>query len=95
VEYFYENGFVISFGTEHNTSAMLPITVSCKGGVELDDSLKTISFRGAAYVAAHQYLVAMEGPGYQSQSRDEMELLGEALFKHYFNTINPSFAKHK
>ncbi len=95
VEYFYENGFVVSFGTEHNTSAMLPITVSCKGGVELDESLKTISFRGAAYVAAHQYLVAMEGPGYQSQSRDEMELLGEALFKYYFDTINPSFAKQQ
>lgn len=94
VEYFYENGFVVSFGTEHNTSAMLPITVSAKGGVELDESLKTISYRGAAYVAAHQYLVAMEGPGYQGQSRDEMELLGEALFRHYFNKINPSFAKH-
>ena len=95
VEYFYKNGFVVSFGTEHNTSAMLPITVSCKGGVELDESLKKISFKGAAYVAAHQYLVAMEGPGYHALSRDEMELLGEALFKHYFDTMNPSFARNK
>ncbi len=93
-EFFYENGFVVSCGTEHNTSALGPVAVSCKEGVELDNSLTEISFNGAAYVAAHQYLVAKEGPGYQPCSRDQMERLGKAIFQYYFETYNPSFAKN-
>ncbi len=83
-EYFYENGFVISFGTEHNTSAMLPLTVSCRDQVPLDDKLLEITFRGAAYLAAHQYLTAKEGPGYEQMEREEMEVLGRAVLRHYF-----------
>jgi len=89
-EFFYDQGFVVSFGTEHNTTAMRPITVSCKKEVPLDDSLMQISFNGAAYVAAHQYLVAREGSDDQTLSRDEMELLGRAIFQYYFNEYNPS-----
>lgn len=85
-EYFYNNGFVVSFGTEHNTTAMLPITVSCKEGIPLDKRLVDISFNGAAFVAAHQYLVDKEGINYPNRSRDEMELLGKAVFQHYFNS---------
>ena len=89
-EFFYKQGFVVSFGTEHNTSAMIPLEVSCKNMVALDDSLLQISFNGAAFVAAHQYLVAREGAGYSSGSRDEMELLGKAILYHYFKKYNPS-----
>ncbi len=94
-EYFYDNGFVVSFGTEHNTSAMRPLTVSCKGDVPLDDRLLEISFNGAAYVAAHQYLVDHEGPDYQAQTRDFMEQLGKAIIQYYFNTYNPSVTSQK
>jgi hypothetical protein len=83
-EYFYENGFVVSFGTEHNTTAMLPLTVSCKHKEPLDENLRQISFDGASYLAAHQYLCAKEGPGYQRGDRDEMERLGRAVLNHYF-----------
>ena len=83
-EYFYVNGFVVSFGTEHNTTAMLPLTVSCKNDVPLDKSLMQISYNGAAYLAAHQYLCLKEGPGYQMGDRDEMERLGRAVLNHYF-----------
>lgn len=83
-EYFYENGFVVSFGTEHNTTAMLPLTVSCKNEVPLDKSLMQISNNGAAYLAAHQYLCLKEGSGYQQGDRDEMEQLGRAVLNHYF-----------
>ena len=93
-EFFYENGFIVSFGTEHNTTAMLPLAVTCKGGVELDERLTEISYNGAAYVAAHQYMVDKEGPGYQASSRAEMEQLGKAIFSHYFKNYNPSFAKN-
>ena len=89
-EFFYKEGFTVSFGTEHNTSKLGPLAVSCKGEVPLDDSLAKISFLGAAYVAAHQYLVVKEGQGYTRPSRAKMELLGRAIFQYYFNTYNPS-----
>jgi hypothetical protein len=85
-EYFYENGFIVSFGTEHNTSAMLPLTVRCKGEVPLDRSLMQISFNGAACLAAHQYLVAKEGLDYHKGDRDEMEQLGRGVMNYYFSS---------
>jgi len=91
-EYFYNHGFVVSFGTEHNTTAMIPITVSCKDDVPLDESLMQISFNGAAYVAAHQYMVAREGKNYKPGTRDEMERLGQAIFQYYFDTYHLSFS---
>jgi hypothetical protein len=81
-EYFYGNGFVVSLGTEHNTTVMRPLTVSCKGEVPLDHRLMQISYLGAAYVAAHQYLVDQEGTGYQELPRSEMEHLGKAIIHH-------------
>lgn len=89
-EYFYDNEFVVSFGTEHNTTAMRPVTVSCRGDIPLDNSLMRISYRGAAYVAAHQYLVAREGKDYKPGSRDDMEKLGHAVFQYYFSTFQNS-----
>jgi hypothetical protein len=88
--YFYENGFMVSFGTEHNTTAMIPMEVSAKNQVRLDDILLQISFNGTACVAAHQYLVEREGKDYTSESRENMELLGRAIFFHYFKNYNPS-----
>lgn len=89
-EYFYEHGFIVSYGTEHNTSALGPLTVNCKEDLKLDRSLMEISFLGAAYVAAHQYLTIKNGKDYQILSREEMERLGRAIFQYYFNTYNPS-----
>jgi hypothetical protein len=88
--YFYENGFMVSFGTEHNTTAMIPMEVSAKNQVRLDESLLQISFNGAACVAAHQYLVEREGVAYKQESRENMEQLGRAIFFHYFKNYNPS-----
>jgi hypothetical protein len=87
-EFFYAHGFVVSFGTEHNTTAMLPMTVSARGNDPLDKSLMEISFNGAAYMAAHQYLIAKEGPGYGPLAREEMEDLGRAVLNHYFRTTD-------
>ena len=86
-EYFYVNGFIVSFGTEHNTSVMMPLTVQCKYGVPLDATLMRISFNGAAYLAAHQYLTAKEGPGYSPESREKMEQLGLFVLNHYFESV--------
>lgn len=84
-EYFYEQGFMVSFGTEHNTTAMRPLTVACINETPLDDSLMNISFNGAACLAAHQYLVSKEGPDYPRVRREEMEHLGRAVLNYYFS----------
>ena len=90
VEYFYANGFVVSFGTEHNTPELTELSVKCRGGVELDESLKSIGYNGAAVVAAHQYLSAKGEEGYvcahgeaDSAKRDEYEQLGKAVISYY------------
>lgn len=85
-EYFYENGFVVSFGTEANTTAMGPLTVSCKSEVPLDEKLMQISYNGAACLAAHQYLTVKEGPGYEPADREKMECLGHAILNYYFKS---------
>jgi len=83
--YFYDEGFMVSFGTEHNTTAMNPLTVGCAFDTPLDESLMDISFKGAACLAAHQYLVAREGAKYPDHSRDQLEQLGFAVLNHYFS----------
>jgi hypothetical protein len=87
--YFYRKGFMVSFGTEHNTSSGGPLTVRCLGGEPLDEELTEIGFNGAACIAAHQYLTALEGPGYVKLTREELEELGKAVFAYYFNTFIP------
>jgi hypothetical protein len=82
-EYFYFNGFAVTFGTEHNTSARRPLTVSCRKGVALDEELMEISYRGAAFCAAHQYLVEHEGKDYALRTRDHMEQLGKAVISYF------------
>ncbi|MFV0592779.1 MAG: hypothetical protein ACK5M7_15445 [Draconibacterium sp.] len=64
VKFFNDNGFVITFGSEHNTPKLDPMKLSAGGGVDLDDELKLINYEGTAVVAAHQYLMAKAEEGY-------------------------------
>jgi hypothetical protein len=64
VNYFHQNGFVITFGSEHNTPQLDPMKLSCGGGIDLDDELKQINYEGTAIIAAHQYLMANGKEGY-------------------------------
>ncbi len=90
VKFFHRKGFVITFGTEHNTPALDPVNVSCSGGVELDDELVKIGYEGACITAAHQYLIAKGKPGYldengkakTEQIRDFIAL-GNAVIKYF------------
>jgi len=85
VNYFNKNGFVITFGTEHNTPQLDPMKITCRGGVDLDDELKQINYEGTAIIAAHQYLIANGKEGYLSDKKaktDEKEYfieLGRAV----------------
>ena len=64
MEFFDNKGFIITFGTEHNTPEMIPLTVSARGSVPLDESLKKIAWEGVCIIAAHQYLRADGRQGY-------------------------------
>lgn len=64
VIWFHRNGFIVTFGSEHNTPQLDPMKITCRGGVELDDELKQICYEGTAVIAAHQYLVANGKEGY-------------------------------
>jgi len=64
VHFFSENNFIVTFGTEHKTPAMTPLKITTRGGVELDEELKKISYEGTCVIAAHQYLHAKGEEGY-------------------------------
>ena len=92
VKFFYDKGFVITFGTEHNTPVLEPVKVSCSGGVGLDEELIKIGYEGACVVAAHQYLIAKGKQGYldengkaKTEQNADFVVLGNAVIK-YFNS---------
>jgi len=94
VQYFHNEGFVVTLGSEHNTPAMEPIELFARKKTELSPVLKKINYQGACLIAAHQYLNATEGQGYLDQNgkpslekRDQLVTLGMALIT-YINHTN-------
>jgi hypothetical protein len=89
VQYFYNEGFAVTLGSEHNTPAMEPIELFARKKTELSPILKEINYKGACIVAAHQYLTATEGIGYLDadgkpfiENRDHFVTLGMALVEY-------------
>jgi hypothetical protein len=92
VSTFRRNGVILTAGTEHNTPRMDPLVPACRGGVELDETLKRAFWEGACVVAAHQYLTNMDKIGYVDAlgEREEgiggrgwLESIGEAVIAYY------------
>lgn len=88
--YFYNQGFVVTFGSEHNTPAMEPIELFARNSTPLTPMLLDINYKGACVVAAHQYLMATEGKGYLDAKgkadmgqRNYFEKLGNALIQYF------------
>ena len=77
----HDNGFVVTFGSEHNTPAMEPVELKARGGVPLTDKLLRINYEGACVVAAHQDKVAKGESGYVPALRDEFTEYGNALIQ--------------
>lgn len=85
--YLHDNGFVVTFGSEHNTPAMEPIELFARGGVPLTDRLKYINYCGACVVAAHQDIVQSGMQGYvDSRGKADIEKRDEYI-KHGDNVI--------
>jgi len=88
-DYFNKNGFVVTFGSEHNTPAMEPIELFARNSTPLSPLLLEINYEGACITAAHQYLVATEGIGYvdidgkpELEKREYYITLGKALIEY-------------
>jgi hypothetical protein len=92
VEFFHNKGFIITFGTEHNTPEMSPLTVTTRGLKPLDEFLKKISWDGACAIAAHQYLRANGRQGYVlpdgTHSKEQLKdliSLGQLVIEYFLN----------
>ena len=90
VEYFDQAGFIVLFGTEHNTPERIPLTITARGKVALDGELKRISEEGCCLVAAHQYLVSKGQSGLaepvgklERSGREDHIVLGRAVIEKF------------
>lgn len=86
--YLHEQGFVVTFGSEHNTPAMEPIELFARNSTPLTDRLMQINYEGACVVAAHQFLLSEGLKGYvdshgsaDRSKRAEFIKLGDELIK--------------
>ena len=52
--YLEDEGFTVTFGSEHNTPTLEQIKLRTRDAADLSDRLKEINYRGACTVAAHQ-----------------------------------------
>ena len=84
--YLHDQGFVVTFGSEHNTPAMEPVELFARHSTPLTDRLKQINYEGCCVVAAHQHLVKQGLSGYvdadgvaDPSKRDEFIALGDQL----------------
>jgi hypothetical protein len=88
--WFFNKGYIVTYGTEHNTPSMDPITVTCRDGIELTDKLKQIALDSTAVLAAHQYLRSKGEAGYYKTrklngvaARQNYIKLGKAVIQYY------------
>lgn len=52
--YLEDEGFAVSFGSEHNTPALEPIRLRTRDAEGLSERLREINYRGACRIVAHQ-----------------------------------------
>lgn len=86
--YLHDRGFVVTFGSEHNSPAMEPIELFARHGKSLNYRLKQINYEGACVLAAHQHLLSQGLPGYvdangkaNKDKRNEYILLGNQVIE--------------
>jgi len=86
--YLCDNGFVVTFGSEHNTPAMEPVELFARNGEPLTGKLKQINYEGACIIAAHQELIRNGKTGYVNVSgladvakREEYIRLGNEVIR--------------
>jgi len=90
VKFFNERNFIVTFGTEHNTPALKPLTVTCRNDVPLGDELENVNFEGASVIAAHQYKKLKGQEGFLSanhepkpEEKEDFVHLGKAVINEF------------
>lgn len=63
-EFLYNAGFVVTFGSEHNSPTMEPMELFARNGTPLTNKLMKINYEGACVIAAHQHLISEGKQGY-------------------------------
>lgn len=84
-EWLWDNGFVVTFGSEHNTPAMESIELHTRDGKLLTKRLKELNYKGACVVAAHQRVYGCTRLAYDPDFRDGYAVLGDELIKQRIN----------
>lgn len=91
--YLHGQGFVVTFGSEHNSPLMEPVELFARNHTPLSDKLLRINYEGACVIAGHQHLVSQGLPGYVDEhgnadrtKREEFVKLGDELITTQFLT---------
>ena len=89
-KFFYEKGYIVLLGTEHNTPELIPLTVTCSGNVPLTREIQKISYESSCVVAAHQFLKSKGQAGYIDENgnarvseREEFISFGKVVVNDY------------
>jgi len=90
VDFFRNKNYVISFGTEHNSPGLFPITVKVNGNRDLTPELKKVSYEGCCILAAHQYLLARNQTGCMN-SQGRMDIDNQDYFRDLGNAVIKEF----
>lgn len=92
VKYFHDNGFIVSFGTEHNTPEMTPMEVKAGGNTSLDDYLLEVSEESCCIYIAHQerFKKGREGylnseGGYKIKEKKDFVEEGKHILNYFLN----------
>lgn len=62
--FLYNQGFCVTFGTEHNTPELLSLVPTARNNVPFDSELSQIAYEGACIIAAHQAKHRLNRPGF-------------------------------
>jgi hypothetical protein len=88
VKFFHEKDFIITFGTEHNTPELIPLTVTTRT-LPLDEYLMEVNYEGVCCIAAHQALRSKGGKGITFDDlripvkRKDVVQLGDSIISEY------------
>jgi len=92
VRFFNSKNYLVTFGTEHNTPEMIPLSVSARGSETIDYELKLIAWESICVIASHQYLRAQGMQGYiledgkpSSEQKRELSHLGRLVIEYFLS----------
>ncbi len=93
--YLYDRGFVVTFGSEHNTPTMEPVELFARHATVLTEKLQGINYEGACVIAAHQHMRSKGLNGYVNEKgqvalneREDFVAVGDKLIQMKINKNN-------